>query len=215
MSDADCPPPNSPYDCPEEADYFQSMAAEYMRLAPHIDGFYFMLVDQYERQFPQLNVDPLYGEPASPVRPEESIASAEQWHFRDPVPVSFMLLDDSTNRDPFERGADKERTLQAAISVYDFKKVCCKVAEGLTDEQKNFIPGSPRPGDVVYLGGDRQLFYDVDERSRTGHLNANNAFTGFELTLIWRQKYTPDRKDVLPQKETMPIKSSEGEGLGP
>lgn len=203
-----CDPVKGPsWDCSGQTLLQQRYAAEYAKING-VTAQYYVQIDQFERQAPGpqgtgMQYDMLYGEPAIPVLPGSDDRVEEVWNFRDPIPVSIIVTDRSSEREPGERGASKTTTYTLAMPVYSL------LSGGCVDrlEGKDFSVGIKdiaRVGDVIFLGGNYNAWLDVERTSRQGYITPDMEHTWVEVEGVKRSKYVPSRKENLPDREKYP-----------
>lgn len=193
------------FDCSGEEALGRSYAAQYAALGG-VPGEYYVLKDQASRQLPGPVNDPYYGEPIVPTRPEETVVAQEQWLFREPLLVNLVITDYVEEQDPGAPGHTVVKTMTAGIPADDAGKIPCAVT-GTTDLSKSGVlyPTVPLPGDVIWVGGGFNLWMDVDNPvTPKGYLKPGGAPVWYELHLVRRNKYFPERKVTLPGKDDLP-----------
>lgn len=208
----------SPFqDCPGEEALARARAAEYAQPPRAVPGEYWVVKDQVERQPPGPGPrhDLLYGEPVVPERPENEDPLTEQtWNFRGPYPINFVIISFTEERSPVPGGSTFVRTIQSAIPAISVENIPCVPTIEQVDEA-NPLKTTPKPGDVVWVGGRFSSFYDVDDVQPDGFLTAASLPSSYNLTLIRRSKFVPERKNLLPQKENFAVVDDEGTGEEP
>lgn len=197
------------FDCAHEDVLQARLAAEYLNLGPKVECELWLLKDQFERQpfgpTQHTGWDPLYGEPTIPVRPREDFVVEERWEFEDPLSFNMLIQESESDYVENEKGSQKDRTLTAAVALYDLfaAGLECPGLSGVpgeTSDEALLFPDRPRSGDVVYVGGKWNEFFDVELAHRRGYTKGQKVHTWIELELKRRSKYLPRRKDILQGK---------------
>ena len=196
------------------------MASEYAQPPRAVPGEYWVLKDQVERQPPGPGPqhDSLYGEPVVPVRPElSSPTSAQTWNFRGPYPINFVLTSLQDAREIMSPGSTLTRTIAASVAALalDENIPCVPTPEQVANRSPLLGRTQPKPGDVVYIAGNLQLYFDIDEVNPTGFLTAASLPVSYDLTLVRRSKWVPERKDGLPSQDEFPPLTDAGTGEEP
>lgn len=200
--------------CDSEDTLARRMAAEYGN-AFGAPSEYYVLKDQVERQppGPLPDHDPLWGEPAAPVRPEEtSEQSTDTWNFRDPRDVSLIISSYEIERGLTPSGSTLVATMQVALAAANLDMIPCPPPAEPVPGDGIIGTTTPKPGDVIWVGGWFSAFFDVDIVEPRGFLKAASPPTWYDMTLVRRSKYFPERKNVLPAKATLPVQSDAGTG---
>lgn len=208
----------SPFqDCPGEEALARARAAEYAQPPRAVPGEYWVLMDQVERQSPGPgpNHDALYGEPIVPERPEnDDPLTPQTWNFRGPYTLNFVISSFTEERNPVPGGSTFMRTIQASVPAISVNDIPCVPTIDQVDNAGPLFT-TPKPGDVVWVGGRASAFYDVDEVQPDGFLTAASLPVAYNLTLVRRSKFVPERKNVLPTKEDFAVVDDEGTGQEP
>ncbi len=71
---------------------------------------------------------------------------------------------------------------------------------------------TPKPGDVIWIDGWIQGFFDVETVNPKGFLRPGSPPTWYDMTLVRRSKYFPERKNILPNKQDFPVQTDAGTG---
>lgn len=178
-------------------------------------GEYYVLKDQNERQTPGPVNDPFYGEPIIPVRPEETDVSVEQWLFRDPILIYMVITSFEVERTPGAAGSITTKTMMIGVPADADGKIPCDVTQPHDLTTSLLLnPTTPKPGDVIWVGGDFNLFMDVDEMNPRGFRKPGGMPVWYELKLVRRSKYFPERKVILPDQVDLPNADKAERGTG-
>lgn len=204
--------------CTAEDNLARRLSAEFAN-SFGVPSDYFVLVDQVERQPPgpgPAGHDPLFGEPSTPIRPEdEADQSEDTWIFRDPTPVSLIISAYEVSRELTPSGSTTIETMTVAMAAANLDMIPCPPpADPITGDG---IIGTttPKPGDVVWVGGWFSIFMDVDRVEPRGFLKASSPPTWYDISLVRRSKFFPERKNALPQKDSFQVRSDAGTGVTP
>src|SRR5271170_5328375 len=104
--------------CSSEDNLALRLAAEFANTFG-VPSDYYVLEDQVERQPPgpgPVGHDPLFGEPSTPIRPEDELdQSSDNWIFTDPIPVSITVSAYQVSREITPSGSTTVTSMQVAL----------------------------------------------------------------------------------------------------
>jgi hypothetical protein len=178
--------------CASEQALFQGYADELASIGMASDGAkgpggQLLPAVQYFQRDRSVGVDPLYQEPSSDM----------VWRGPYRFPATVEWADDLGNFDQEvdEVGVESVRRAKMVITVDNWKIYVIEAHDPAFT--------SPQPGDVVALYSSPAKHYTVNKVSRSGYTGTSAHYVEWELELITRASFTPDR--LLPAKMREPL----------